>query len=161
MRYSGLKFNDIVNGEGICVSLWTQGCPHKCVGCHNPETWSFKDGLEVPDNRIDLILDGISKDGIQRNFSVLGGEPLAYENLEFVLKIVSAVRDKYPNIKIFIWTGYTFEELLDFHDAELDLLLTKIDILIDGKFIKEQKDLSLKLRGSSNQRIIDLKNLCS
>ena len=111
MKYFGYMPNDFINGEGICVSLWTAGCPHKCPGCHNPEMWDKEAGRELPPNIRGKIIKAISENGIQRNFSVLGGEPLVDYNLAFVLDIIKAVRTAYPNIKIFLWTGYTIEEI--------------------------------------------------
>lgn len=150
MRYAGLETNDIINGEGVCVSFWTQGCPHKCVGCHNPETWDYGEGLELPNDIRGRIIKAISANGLTRNFSVLGGEPLCKNNLALTLDIVSAVRIAYPGIKIFLWTGYTKEEL----DLEQTEVLKYIDVLIDGPFIQELRDTTLKLRGSSNQRVL-------
>lgn len=157
IRYAGLDKNDILNGEGFCVSFWTQGCPHKCKGCHNPETWDFNGGLEIEyDNLIDTIIKSINANGITRNFSVLGGEPFCKENLELVNRIIKDVRKKYPKIKIYCWTGYTYEDLIK--DNEAKQILNQIDVLIDGLFILEQRDITLKLKGSLNQRVIDIKN---
>ena len=159
LKIADIKFNDVVDcDQGICVSLWTQGCPHHCNNCHNPETWNFNGGREVPiENVIQTILDGIKKNNIKRNFSVLGGEPLCPENKKDVLKIIWAVRHDYPNIKIFLWTGYIYEELLAKKDDYITNILNNIDVLIDGPYIDELRDITLPLRGSSNQRIIQLK----
>lgn len=154
MRYAGLLTNDFANGTGTCVSFWTQGCPHKCKGCQNPETWDFFGGKELPPDIRGQIIKAISANGIIRNFSVLGGEPLCEENLELVDNIVSSVRIAYPHIKIFIWTGYTLEELKEKNNIHINNILQHIDILIDGPFIQEQRDITLHLRGSSNQRIL-------
>ena len=154
MRYAGLLTNDFANGTGTCVSFWTQGCPHKCKGCQNPETWDFFSGKELPPDIRGQIIKAISANGIIRNFSVLGGEPLCEENLELVDNIVSSVRIAYPHIKIFIWTGYTLEELKEKNNIHINNILQHIDILIDGPFIQEQRDITLHLRGSSNQRIL-------
>ena len=153
MRFAGLNCNDVVNGQGVCVSFWTQGCPHHCKGCFNPETWSFTGGYELPSDIKGQIVKAISKNGIQRNFSILGGEPLCPENRKMVLEILSAVRAAYPNIKIFLWTGYELDELLDSNDDVVSSILEKIDTLIDGKFDEKNFDLTLALRGSSNQWI--------
>lgn len=156
MKYAGLMENDIVDGEGVCVSLWTQGCPHHCPGCHNPETWDFEGGYEVPEDIRGKIVKAISANGITRNFSVLGGEPLCEENLDFVLSIITAVRTAYPNIKIYIWSGYTFKELIDKQDPRIINILKQSNILIDGLYEESLRDITLPLRGSSNQNIIML-----
>lgn len=160
MRLAGLKLNDCVDGEGISVSLWTQGCPHKCKGCHNPETWDFNGGYEDETNNIrGQIVKALSANNTQRNFSVLGGEPLCEQNKEDVLTILTCVRMAYPHIKIFLWTGYIYEELIDKNDITINNILSKVDVLIDGPFIEEQRDISLYLRGSCNQRVINLKQM--
>ena len=153
-RYAGLITNDFANGTGTCVSFWTQGCPHHCPGCQNPETWSFNGGQEVPTDIRGQIIKAICANGIIRNFSVLGGEPLCDENLEEVDKIITAVRTAYPQIKIFVWTGYIIEELKEKHDEKIDSILSQIDVLIDGPFIEAERDITLELRGSKNQRIL-------
>lgn len=153
MRYSGLNKNDMVNGEGVCVSLFMQGCPHHCPGCFNPETWDFNGGLEAPSDLKGQIIKAISENGIQRNFSVLGGEPLCLENIRFTDEIISAVRSAYPDIKIYVWTGYTMEELYARNDSHTVNILNNINVLIDGKYIEEERDISLPLRGSRNQKI--------
>ena len=153
-RYAGLMTNDFTNGEGVCVSFWTQGCPHQCEDCHNPETWDFDGGLELPTDIKGQIIKAICANGITRNFSILGGEPLCPQNLEEVDQIVAAVRAAYPNIKIFLWTGYTLEELKQQKNSHIINILSKINTLIDGRYIKELRDITLKLRGSSNQRIL-------
>lgn len=151
-RYNAIIDNDVVNGQGVCVSFFVQGCPHCCEGCFNPETWDFNGGQPYSEEIKWEIIKLISANGIQRNFSVLGGEPLAPQNLNMVSSLINAVRHAYPHIKIFLWTGYTKEEL-DLTDERISLILDKIDILIDGPFVETQKDLNLKLRGSTNQRI--------
>ena len=153
-RYAGLITNDFANGTGTCVSFWTQGCPHHCPGCQNPETWNFNGGQEVPTDIRGQIIKAICANGIIRNFSVLGGEPLCDENLEEVDKIITAVRTAYPQIKIFVWTGYIIEELKEKHDKKIDSILSQIDVLIDGPFIEAERDITLELRGSKNQRIL-------
>lgn len=153
-RYAAMKKNDVVNGEGVCVSFWTQGCPHHCLGCHNPETWDFEGGHEVPIDIKGRIIKAISANGIQRNFSILGGEPLSEKNRDFILTIVQAVRTAYPSIKIFLWTGYTIEELKNMEDKKINSILENIDVLIDGKYDESLRDVTLELRGSSNQRIL-------
>ena len=154
MRIAGIKKNDCINGEGIIVSLWFQGCPHRCPGCHNPETWDFEGGEEIDYNAIEqIIFDAIPKNGIQRNFAVLGGEPLCPENCVDAMHIIKKVKEQFPQCKIFLWTGYTIEEIKETSDILYDLIKSNVDVLIDGKFDKNQKDLTLPLCGSRNQRI--------
>lgn len=153
MRYSGLVKNDFANGKGVCVSLFTQGCPHRCKGCFNPETWDYDGGKEVPADLSQQIIQAISANGIQRNFSILGGEPLCPENREFVNNIINKVKQNYPTIKIFIWTGYTLEDLQKENNPIINSILSNIDTLIDGPYVDELRDLTLELRGSKNQKI--------
>lgn len=156
MRYAGLNCNDFADGGGVCVSLWTQGCPHRCSGCHNPETWDFDGGKAVPADLHWQIIKAISANNIVRNFSILGGEPLCEQNLDFVLDIVSNVRTAYPNIEIYIWSGYTLDELLTKKDKRIKQILNQCNWLIDGRYDEKLRDITLPLRGSSNQRIIHL-----
>lgn len=152
VKFAAINKNDFINGEGVCVSLWVQGCPHHCKGCHNPEQWDFNGG-QYKDNDIlvEEIIDAITANGIRRNFSVLGGEPFAPQNMPDVYEIIFKVKQKFPNIKIYIWSGYTLEELQKMY---LPKLLDNVDVLIDGRFILAERDITLKLRGSKNQRIL-------
>ena len=149
LKYAKLMPNDVVDGEGICVSFWVQGCPIHCNGCHNQQTWDFEGGLELPPNYLELIDKAICANGVPRNFSLLGGEPLCEGNLELSYTILKHVREKHPSIKIFCWTGYTLETL----SPKQRECLQFIDTLIDGPYIQEQRDITLKLRGSTNQKI--------
>ena len=153
-RYAGLITNDFANGTSTCVSFWTQGCPHHCPSCQNPETWDFQGGKEVPTDIRGQIIKAICANGITRNFSVLGGEPLCDENLDEVDKIITGVRTAYPQIKIFVWTGYILEELKEKKNDKINHILSQIDVLIDGPFIQAERDITLELRGSRNQRIL-------
>ena len=157
MRYSCLKKNDIVNGEDVCVSFWVQGCPLRCPGCHNTSIWDFDGGKEFTPQTLEEIISAISANGIQRNFSVLGGEPLCDENLFLTTLVIQEVRKAYPNIKIFVWTGYTYEDLIKKNNPHLNYIFDNIDYLIDGPDIESLRDITLHLRGSSNQRIINLR----
>lgn len=154
MRIAGLNKNDFANGQGVCVSLFVQGCPHKCFNCFNPETWDFEGGEQEPLDIKGQIIKAICANGITRNFSVLGGEPLCPENVEEVSHIIAGVRMAYPNIKIFTWTGYTLEELKKQDNEYINDILSHIDVLIDGPYIDSQRDLTIPLRGSTNQRIL-------
>ena len=153
-RYAGLNTNDFANGKGTCVSFFVQGCPHHCRGCFNPETWDFEGGKELPADIRGQIIKAICANGITRNFSVLGGEPLCPQNRDGVDNIITGVRTVFPHIKIFLWTGYTLEELQHMDDDIIFNILNNIDVLIDGRYEEDEKDLTLELRGSKNQRIL-------
>lgn len=153
MRYIKIKDNDIANGIGVTMSLWTQGCPHHCKGCFNVETWDFNGGKEFTESEFKYILDNINKNNIDRDLSILGGDPLCHQNVDGIIHLCKEFKKVYPNKKIYLWTGYTFEDLNDTQKS----ILNYIDVIVDGKFIKEKRDLSLKFRGSSNQRVIDVK----
>lgn len=156
MNYADIKYNDIANGIGVCLSYWTQGCPFHCKGCHNPDTWDFEGGkVDTEENIINTIITKISDNNIIRNFSILGGEPLCDDNFDFVSELVNSVREVYPNILIFVWTGNIYESLIE--KEKYKDFLYKIDYLIDGIYIEKQRDITLFLRGSSNQRVIDIK----
>lgn len=151
-KYNTIVENDVVNGEGICVSFFVQGCPHKCPGCFNPETWDFNGGQPYTEHTKFEIIKALNNNNIQRNFSVLGGEPLALENLSMTEEVINAVRHAYPNIKIFLWTGYYLEQLSK-DNPNINSILNNVNYIIDGPFIEEEKNLDLRLRGSDNQSI--------
>lgn len=155
MRYAAIKYNDIVDTEsGICVSFWAQGCPNHCKGCHNPQTWNPNEGFEKGEEElIKEICEAIGKNGIKRNFSILGGEPLAEYNKKQISNIITSVKKQYPNIKIYLWTGYILSDLTNKKDIDIMNILKNIDILIDGPYIEAERDITLKLRGSRNQNI--------
>ena len=158
MRYAGLIKNDIAAGPGICVTFFTQGCPHRCHGCHNPETWDFDGGLEFHPDIIKEIVDALTAQGINRNFCIMGGEPLCPENEFLTMLLIIEVRKYLPDVPIYIWTGYTLEQLM--HRGErIRQILKSINYLIDGPYIEAQRDITLPMRGSSNQRIIDMKTV--
>ena len=157
MRIAGLKYNDIVDGIGICVSLWTQGCHLHCEDCHNPQTWDFNGGYETNTLKGDII-KAIGANGITRNFSILGGEPLCPENRQLVKEVLNAVKIAYPKIYTFLWTGYYLSDLLILKekDENLNYILSTVDYIIDGPFEKDKKTYNLWLRGSSNQSVYKL-----
>ncbi|MBR6516738.1 MAG: anaerobic ribonucleoside-triphosphate reductase activating protein [Bacilli bacterium] len=154
MRYNTIKFNDCVNGEGLSVSLWVQGCPHHCEGCHNPETWNYIDGFLYTPEVEQNILNYLNAYGVKRNLSILGGEPLMAQNIENLYNLVTKAKRQNPEIKIIIWTGFTIEQLKSLEDPLLFALLDSIDYLIDGKFELAERNITLKWRGSPNQRIL-------
>lgn len=152
MKYHGIIKNDVSNGNKFHVSFWVQGCPHRCDGCFNPETWDFNKGKPYTEEVKKEVIEAIKANGIVRNLSILGGEPLAEQNLPMVADLIEGVRKIYPTIDIYLWTGYYFEQLNE-SNKYINVILNKITYLIDGPFIKERKNLDLKFRGSDNQRI--------
>ena len=153
MKYAKIKDNDVANGMGITMSVWTQGCPHHCKGCFNEETWNFEDGEEFTKIQLQYVLDNIDKNGVKRNLAILGGEPLCPQNVDGVLELCKEFKRSYPNKKIYLWSGYLYNEFNDIQKKVIEY----VDILVDGPFQIENKNLSLTLRGSSNQRVIDVK----
>lgn len=157
LKYSGLILNDISAAPGLCVSFFTQGCPHRCPGCHNPETWSFDGGLEFTDETLNEIINGLTAQNIKRDLCIMGGEPLCEENALLTFTVIEQVKYYVPDTKIYIWTGYTIEELLDSKNPFIIESLRRADVLIDGPYIEAERDITLPMRGSRNQRILDLK----
>lgn len=160
MRYASIKKNDIANGPGVCVSFFAQGCPHRCSGCFNPETWDFNGGKEFTSETMNTILDALTANGIHRDLNILGGEPLCKPNDSLTAYVIKTVKEKLPQTKIYIWTGYLYEELLAQAETNvnIDYILKTANYLIDGPFVLTQKDLTLQMRGSRNQRIVNLTN---
>lgn len=152
MRIAGINKNDTINGDdGFCVTLFMQGCPHHCPGCFNEETWSFSGGKEVPFVEVlKEIEEAIPANGIIRNLALSGGDPLCEQNFATSAMIAGRMKLLYPEITVYAWTGYTMEYL---QEERPESLLACFDVIIDGKFEEELKDITLSLRGSSNQRI--------
>lgn len=159
MRYAQIRKIDISNGEGIGVSLFIQGCSQHCKGCFNSETWDFQGGKIYYPETTEKIIELLNKPYITR-FSILGGEPLEYKNLFELSCLINKIKSTYPHIKIWMWTGFLLEDLEEksLTNSYLDYILNNIDVLVDGPFIQEEKDISLKWRGSRNQRIHYLSN---
>lgn len=167
MNYAQMRSMDISNGEGIGVSLFVQGCDFHCKNCFNSETWNFSKGQEWNEKTKNQFLKLVEKPFIQR-VSILGGEPLHPENVQNVLKIVDEIRVSYPTKNIWLYTGYTWEQIMypivtDDLNFERDYiikarkeLVSKCDVLIDGRYVDELRDVSLHWRGSSNQRVINV-----
>lgn len=153
MRYAGIIKNDFSAAPGISVTFFTQGCPHKCEGCHNPETWDFEGGEEVTHDTILEIIEAITANGLHRNLCIMGGEPLCPENQFLTNLIINSVKEKLPDTKIYLWTGYCLEDL-DMSNNRIKSILEQVDCLIDGPYDKTKRDVSLFMRGSSNQRIL-------
>ena len=160
MYYGEIKKCDIANGEGVRVSLFVSGCTHHCPGCFNQETWNFSYGKEYTEETEEEILEALSPDYIS-GLSLLGGEPFEPQNQEVLVRLLRKVKERYPRKDVWCYTGWLFDrELLGESRARCgytDEMLSMIDILVDGRFIERLKDITLVFRGSSNQRVIDVK----
>lgn len=154
MRYAGLSKNDFSAAPGTCVTFYTQGCPHKCAGCHNPETWDFMGGMEFTTGVLNDIISALTANNIKRSLCIMGGEPLCQENQFLTLLILTEIKSRLPETKVYIWTGYTIEELNKMTTGKIPQILEMTDCLIDGPYIQEQRDITLPMRGSTNQRIL-------
>ena len=161
MNYADIKKVDVANGEGVRVSIFVSGCNHHCEGCFNECAWDFNYGNKFTDENIDEVINYLDHDHIA-GLSLLGGEPLEYANQEGLLPLVKKVKEKLPNKNIWCYTGYTFSDGgLEEPQAECEAtreMISLIDVLVDGRFVEELKDIRLNFRGSSNQRIIDVKS---
>jgi len=160
MNYAQLKKRDIANGTGVRVSLFVSGCTHHCKGCFNPETWDFDYGKPFDKETENELLTYLKPDYI-RGLSVLGGEPMEPENQKALLPFIRRVKETYPEKDIWIYSGYTFETELNGNGAavcdETAEILSYTDVLVDGEFMEDRKNLRLHFRGSDNQRIIDVR----
>lgn len=158
MNYSAIKNYDIANGLGVRVTLFVSGCTHHCEGCFNEETWSFSSGKPFTKETEDEIIKLLSPDYI-KGLTLLGGEPMEKVNQAALYPFVKRVKEAYPEKNIWCYSGYTLDEITKgrAHTDVTDALLGFIDVLVDGEFKKELYSVALKFRGSSNQRVIDLK----
>lgn len=150
MHYGNIKIHDIADGPGVRVSLFVSGCTHHCDGCFNPETWDFKYGQEFTEETERQIIRCLKPDYI-KGLTILGGEPFEDQNSEVLVPFLRKVRCEYPEKTIWCYSGYTMEEIWEYKSVSL---LGLIDVLVDGEFKIDQKVLTLRFRGSSNQRII-------
>lgn len=164
MNYAEIKTCDIANGEGVRVSLFVSGCTHHCKNCFNKETWSFDFGKPFTREVEDYIISELAP-GYIEGLTLLGGEPFEPQNQRALLPFLKRVRGIYPDKSIWCYTGYLFDsELLSESRARCEVtdeMLSLIDVLVDGEFVQELYNISLQFRGSSNQRIIDVKKSLS
>ena len=159
MNYASIKTCDIANGLGVRVSLFVSGCTHHCKDCFNEMAWDFNYGNEFTKEIEDKVIDALSPSHIA-GLTLLGGEPMEIVNQQGLLSLLKRVKDVYPHKNIWCYTGYLLDDLLDggkVHCDVTDELLSYIDVLVDGPFVLEQKNIRLKFRGSENQRVIMLK----
>lgn len=156
MNYGKIITYDVGNGDGIRITLFVSGCKRHCKNCFNKQTWDFNYGKPFTEKTLEFIEKEINKPYIN-GITILGGEPLEFENREVVSKICKHIKNKYPNKTIWIYTGFIYEDLIKENDKHLNTILKNIDVLVDGPFIDELKNIKLQFRGSSNQRILKLK----
>ena len=154
MKIAGFYDESISNGLGWRAVLFVSGCPHHCPGCHNKEAQDFNYGEEFNEEE---ILKRIKENSILNGITISGGEPLCKENIPGVLKFIKDVKEIRPEFNVWCYSGYTLDQLIDRNDEETNKCLSEIDVLVDGRFVEAKKDPTLKFRGSSNQRILDLK----
>jgi len=158
MNYAEIKYCDIANGEGVRTGLFVSGCTHRCEGCFNRDTWDFEYGREFNEETVEKILKSLEASYVA-GLTLLGGEPFEPENQRALVPFLKKVKEKFPHKNVWCYTGYTLEQLRGESRGRCevtDKMLELIDVLVDGRFVKELYDISLKFRGSSNQRIINL-----
>ncbi len=160
MNYSVIKKCDIADGPGVRVTLFVSGCPHKCEGCFNEKTWDYDYGKPFTEDTIEELIEAMRPDHI-RGLTLLGGEPMVQVNQQGLLPLLRRVKEVYPDKDIWCYTGYMYDSyivpVMIKEWPETEEFLSYIDVLVDGPFIMDQKDWRLKFRGSSNQKIIDVK----
>lgn len=160
MNYSEIKEYDIANGPGVRVTLFVSGCTHRCKGCFNEMTWDFEYGRPFGEDTVEHILKKLEPSYIA-GLTLLGGEPMEYKNQIGLLPLLRRVKEEYPGKTVWCYTGYLYDKdiLEDFcmKWEETKEILSYLDIVVDGEFVEDLKDISLQFRGSSNQRIIDVK----
>ena len=154
-KIAGIYWDDTAAAPGISLSVYFSGCHFHCPGCHNPEAQDFNYGEELNKDLLKEIITKLNKNGVKRTLCILGGEPLCKENRSAVSDLISLICDNTEN-KIYLWTGYTIEELKARKLDIIDKILDETDCLIDGRYEQDKRDITLPLRGSSNQRIIYL-----
>ena len=159
MNYAAIKNCDIANGPGVRVSLFVSGCTHRCKGCFNEVAWDFNYGEPFTQQTVDMILDMLAPDYV-KGITLLGGEPFEPENQPAIVELLRQIKEKYPKKTIWAFSGYLFDkDILSGRLGPWEItskFISYLDVLVDGPFILEKKDLSLRFRGSSNQRIIDV-----
>jgi len=150
MRYHNITKDDMLNGDGLRVVLWVAGCEHACPGCHNPITWDINGGLEFDEAAKQEIFAELEKDYVS-GITLSGGDPLHMANRKEIGKLINEISKKYPEKTIWLYTGYDWNKI-----SNLDFI-SKIDVVVDGRFVQAQKDANLPWRGSANQDVIDVK----
>lgn len=158
MNYHNITKDDMLNGDGLRVVLWVAGCTHHCKNCQNPITWDPNGGIEFDISANEEICAELEKDYID-GITLSGGDPLCYTNLEVIEQLVTNIKEQYPTKTIWMYTGFSWEDLMDcpWDDFEARRRILKhVDVLVDGKFVEELKDITYPWAGSTNQRVIDV-----
>lgn len=155
MNYHNIKHDDMNNGDGIRVTLFVSGCEHHCHNCQNPQTWDYNSGIEFDENAFNELCIEMDKDYIS-GITFSGGDPLAPQNVEKVKDIVVNLKKLFPSKTVWMYTGYKYEQLLFEGKHDVIQILKHIDVLVDGRYVEDKRDVSLKWRGSSNQRVLDM-----
>lgn len=150
MNYMKIIKDDLINGSGVRCTLFVSGCSHGCSGCYSSHTWDYRSGTPFGEEQINTIREELSKPYVE-GLTLLGGDPLMPKNISTVLELCKVLKEEFPNKNIWCWTGYTLEEVQENHAHDI---LNYIDVLVDGKFIEELKNLRLPFRGSENQRVL-------
>jgi anaerobic ribonucleoside-triphosphate reductase activating protein len=155
MYYGKINKNDFTAAPGVSLTLFVSGCAQGCPGCHNPELWNPRAGQEFTAETMDEIIEGLTANGITRTLCLMGGDPLFKDNISGICGILAT---KPADIKVWLWTGYTYEHIIKYLDEPMiKYILNNIEVLVDGPYIQEERDVTLPYRGSRNQRVIDMK----
>lgn len=149
MRYHDITKDDMLNGDGLRVVLWVSGCSHSCKGCQNPITWDPKEGLEFDETAKAEVFEQLDQDYIA-GITFSGGDPMYLDNRDEILSVIKDINGRYPHKNIWLYTGYKWEEIKD------EPVISYLDVLVDGRYIEAERDVSLPWRGSTNQRVIDV-----
>ena len=169
MNYHNITYPDMNNGDGLRVVLWLSGCSHRCFNCQNPQTWDVNSGIPFDESAKEELFRELGKDYIS-GLTLSGGDPLHEANLDGVLDLVNEIRLLFPNKSIWVYSGYSWNQVMnpiitdDFNPSRDELLhkrkeiVKQCDVMVDGRYIDSQRDITLKWRGSSNQRVIDIKS---
>lgn len=150
MNYMKIIKDDLINGSGVRCTLFVSGCSHGCAGCYSPHTWDYRSGTPFGEEQLNTIREELSKSYVD-GLTLLGGDALMPKNINTILELCKIVKNEFPTKNIWCWTGYTLEEIQKNHAYDI---LNYVDVLIDGKFVEELKNLQLPFRGSENQRIL-------
>lgn len=163
MNIAGINYESINDGEGVRTTIYVSGCSHKCPNCHNPQTHDINYGIKFTSELQDEIINNIEKRPFISGITLSGGDPLHYNNVADVFNLIAKLKNKFPNKNIWLYTGYEFETIMNNPLRNINTTLRKrivemCDVLVDGKYVDELRDLTLKFRGSSNQRVISVKD---